>query len=199
MPLEGDYLLSAKGGFEPQRTNNWLVQINGGPPGMQSDDILLSLKSFPFPVEQNPVKRIRWYNESRTYAGSLGDFADLSMQIHDYIDKATAYSIYLWRRKIWNPHNLTIGLAQMYKCSGVLFLAPPNAMSISDVIAKSRTWYLQGIWPISLDMGTFDMDGDGENVMLNCTLAVDRAYPGDSDGNSIPEMASPRAIDTQNL
>ena len=30
MPIEGDSILHAQGGFEPQRTNNWLIQINGG-------------------------------------------------------------------------------------------------------------------------------------------------------------------------
>ena len=200
MPFEGNSILIAQGGFEPQRTNNWLVQINGGENiGLASADFYLSLKSFPFPVEQNPVKRIRWFNESRTYAGSLGDFADLSMQIHDYLDRQTAEILYQWRRKIWNPQNLTIGLARNYKLSGMLYLAPPNAISINDIIAKSRTWYVQGIWPISLDMGTFDMDGDGENVMINCTMAVDRAYPGASDGHSDPSLAGPRAIDITNI
>lgn len=200
MPIEGNSILIAQGGFEPQRTNNWLVQINGGPStALASADFYLSLKSFPFPVEQNPVKRIRWFNESRTYAGSLADFADLSMQIHDYLDRQTAEILYEWRRLIWNPGNLTIGLARNYKLSGVLFLAPPNAISLDDITSKSRTWYLQGIWPISLDMGTFDMDGDGENVMINCTLAIDRAYPGIADGTSDPSMAGPQAIDIVNL
>jgi hypothetical protein len=200
MPIEGNSILIAQGGFEPQRTNNWIVQINGGDNiGLASSDFYLSLKSFPFPVEQNPVKRIRWYNESRTYAGSLGDFADLSMQIHDYLDRNTAEIIYEWRRKIWNPANLTIGLARNYKLTGMLYLAPPNAISLNDIIAKARTWYLQGIWPISLDMGTFDMDGDGENVMINCSLAVDRAYPGGADGTSDPTKAGPQPIDITNI
>jgi hypothetical protein len=200
MPIEGNSILIAQGGFEPQRTNNWLVQINGGPStALASADFYLSLKSFPFPIEQNPVKRIRWFNESRTYAGSLADFADLSMQIHDYLDRQTAEILYEWRRLIWNPAHLTIGLARNYKLSGVLFLAPPNAISLDDITSKSRTWYLQGIWPISLDMGTFDMDGDGENVMINCTLAIDRAYPGIADGTSDPSMAGPQALDIVNI
>jgi hypothetical protein len=48
-------------------------------------------------------------------------------------------------------------------------------------------------------MGTFDMDGDGENVMINCSLAVDRAYPGGSDGTSDPTKAGPQAIDITNI
>jgi hypothetical protein len=200
MPLTGNDILAQAGGFEPQRTNNWLVQISGGNNiGLASPDFYLALKSFPFPVEQNPVKRIRWNNESRTYAGSLGDFADLSMQVHDYLDRDTAMILYQWRRKIWNPENLTIGLARNYKLAGMLYLCPPNAISLDDMQNKARTWYLQGIWPISIDMGTFDMDGDGENVMINCSLAIDRAYPADSNHKSNPAKAGHQAIDTENL
>src|ERR1700741_229809 len=185
MPIDGDNILHAPGGFEPQRTNNWLVQITGGNMvGLSSPDFYLALKSFPFPVEQNPVKRIRWYNESRTYAGSLADFADLSMQVHDYLDKPTAMILYQWRRLIWNPTNLTIGITANYKLNGTLFLAPPNAINLAEIQSKARTWYLQGVWPISIDMGTFDMDGDGENVMINCLLAIDRAFPADANNKS---------------
>jgi hypothetical protein len=195
MPIEGNQILLAQGGFEPQRTNNWLVQINGSTlPGLSAADFYLSLKTFPFPVESNPVQRIRWYNESRTYAGSLADFGDLNMQVHDYLDRQTAQILYNWRRLIWNPANLTIGLAAHYKMTGMLYLAPPNAASVAEIMGTARTWYLQGIWPSNLDMGSFDMDGMGDNVLISCTLAVDRAYPGDSDGSSDPSKAGPQQI-----
>jgi hypothetical protein len=195
MPIEGNTILAAQGGFEPQRTNNWLVQINGSTlPGLSASDFYLALKTFPFPVESNPVQRIRWYNESRTYAGSLADFGDLNMQVHDYLDRATAQILYNWRRLIWNPGNLTIGLAAGYKMTGMLYLGPPNAVSVADIMAYSRTWYLQGIWPTNLDMGAFDMDGMGENVLISCTLAVDRAYPGQADGTSDPTKAGPQGV-----
>jgi hypothetical protein len=197
MPIEGNQILIAQGGFEPQRTNNWLVQINGATlPGLSSSDFYLSLKTFPFPVESNPVQRIRWYNESRTYAGSLADFGDLNMQVHDYLDRTTAYILYQWRRLIWNPQNLTIGLAAGYKMTGMLYLGPPNAVSVPDIIAHSRTWFLQGIWPTNVDFGAFDMDGMGDNVLVSCTLAVDRAYPGDADGTSDPTKSGPQGIPT---
>jgi hypothetical protein len=65
-------------------------------------------------------------------------------------------------------------------------------------MGQARTWYLQGIWPTNLDMGTFDMDGMGENVLISCTLAVDRAYPGDSDGFSDPSKAGPQLLSQTN-
>jgi hypothetical protein len=164
MPIEGNTILAAQGGFEPQRTNNWLVQINGSTlPGLSASDFYLALKTFPFPVESNPVQRIRWYNESRTYAGSLADFGDLNMQVHDYLDRATAQILYNWRRLIWNPGNLTIGLAANYKMTGMLYLGPPNAVSVADIMGHSRTWYLQGIWPTNLDMGSFG--GERPNLL----------------------------------
>ena len=200
MPVEGNSILQAQGGFEPQRRCNWLVQINGsGNLGLANSDFYLALKAFPFPVETNDAKYIRWFNESRTYAGSLSNFAPLAMSVHDYLDRATAQILYNWRRQVWNPGNLTIGLARNYKLSGMLYLSPPNAISLDDIIAKSRKWYLQGIWPISLNMGQFDMDDEGTNVEIECSLAVDRAYPGDSDGVSNPSFAGPQAINLGGL
>lgn len=196
MPIEGNSILLAQGRYEPQRICNWVIQITGAEDiGINTADFYLALKSFPFPIESNPVKRIRWFNESRTYAGSLADFADLSMQVHDYLDVNTAYILYRWRRRVWNPGNLTIGFARNYKLNGMLYLSPPNAVDIPDIMATSRTWYCQGIWPISIDMGTFDMDNDGDNVLINCSLACDRAYPADADGTSNPRMAGPQNID----
>jgi hypothetical protein len=196
MPVEGNSILHAQGGFEPQRRCNWLVQINGsGSIGLANSDFYLALKQFPFPQEVNDAKWIRWYNESRAYAGSLANFNALAMVVHDYLDRQTAQILYNWRRQVWNPNNLTIGLARNYKLTGMLYIAPPNAISISDIIARSRSIYLQGVWPTTLNLGQFDMDDEGTNVEIECTLSCDRAYPADSDGNGDASYMGPQDID----
>jgi hypothetical protein len=197
MPIENNQILQAQGGFEPQRKNNWILQINSSAvTGFTSNDFYLALKSFPFPKEENPTKRIRWFNESRTYAGSLGDFSDISLQLHDYLDANTAMIIYNWRRLVWDPANSTVGLAANYKMNGMLYLAPPNAASIPDIIGSSRTWYLQGIWPTYVDFGELDLTSEADEVLITCQLAIDRAYPGDPDGTPNVQNAGPQAINT---
>ncbi len=198
MPREGDTLIHEAGGFEPQRTNNWMLLIHSSViPDLSGQDIYLALKGFPFPIEANSVQRIRWYNESRTYAGSVVDFTDLNLQLHDYIDRYTANILYQWRRLVWNPTNLTVGIAARYKMDATLFLLPPNLQQVSDVDTYGRKWYCQGIWPTNFDMGALDMDGTGENVLISCSLAIDRAFPSGGSGGSAEDDISesaPRGI-----
>lgn len=195
MPIEGNQLLAAGGSWEPQRQNNWLVQFSGGNAiGLQRPEFYLALKSFPYPAESNAVKSISWWNEKRKFAGSLGDFADLSLQLVDYLDKTTAQIMIEWRRLVWQPGNASLGQARNYKLNGVLYLAPVNVATIGDASQFSRKIFLQGVWPSHFNMGLLSMDNDGDPVTIDCTLTYDRAYPGSPDGKDDPTQIGPQAI-----
>jgi len=188
MPITGDNILHAKGGYEPQRKNNWILQILGLntliPQSLPADEFYLSLKSFPFPPESNSVKHIRWWNESRAYAGSVEDFGTQQLTVRDYLDRNTAYAFQAWRRLVWDPNFGSIGFASTYKTDGILYLCPPNVHSVSgDGIQNSRKVFLQGMWPSKFDMGEFDMDNDGDQVEINIELTIDRAFAGDANGS----------------
>jgi hypothetical protein len=185
MPTLGNRLLKSQGDFEPQRINNWVLAFRGlDLIGLAQDEFFLTLKSFPFPQEGNAKKVIRWWNESRFYAGSVEDFGSQSLVVRDYIDAQTAQLLTTWRRKVWNPTNLTVGLARDYKVDGMLYLARPNVVELGgDGMQNARSIYLQGCWPVNFTMGEFDMDNDGDNVMITVEISIDRAYAGDEGGD----------------
>jgi len=202
MPIGTDTLIASGtgGGFEPQRVNQWLVQITDlFGLNLAGSEMYLALREVNMPVEKNAIKRVRWFDESRTYAGSVTDFPDIELKFVDYLDQTTAQQLYKWRRLVWNPVNSDIGLAKFYKCNGILYLAPPNVTSIADVLQYGRSWWLQGIWPSDLNMGQLNMENDGDPVIISCTLACDRAYPGNAAGGGDPTMAGPHYMDTAGL
>lgn len=182
MPIIGNEILLKSGGYEPQRTNNWILSFTGlSSLGLDQDEFYLSLKSFPFPEEANARKIVRWFNESRSYAGSVEDFENQNLVIRDYIDKDTLKKIYDWRRLVWNPKNLTIGFARNYKCDGVLYLCRSNAIAIPDL---SRKMYLQGCWPRRVSASELDMDAEGDQMLVTVEIVIDRAYPSKDEGTS---------------
>lgn len=190
MPINVDRLTQAHGGWEPQRQNNWILTFRVGALGLDSSQFYIALKSFPYPKEANEVKRIRWFNESRAYAGSVSDFGPLTLQVRDYLDQNVAQRLVAWRRLVWNPNSGNIGLARNYKASGALYLAPPGngpmnysaGAGLNGGGASNRVIYLQGAWPSTFDMGALDMDNTGDQVLISCDISIDRAFPGDASG-----------------
>lgn len=191
MPSIGNALIAEKGGFEPQRKNNWLLHItmmdtlmNGG-----VESFYLSLKSFPWPEEASTVKSIRWWNETRKYAGAVEDFGSQTLVIRDYLDQDVAFALAKWRHMVWDPASMSMGLAHYYKSHGTVELHRPDFNGFGpDNGELSRLIYIQGIWPSKFKMDDLDMDSDGEQVLVNIEFAIDRAYPGFHDG--IPDDSS---------
>lgn len=175
-------IAQGQGTYEPQRQNNWLVQILPGAegPAFQSDEIYIALKSFPFPQEANYRKTIRWFNESRHYAGSVEDFGSLTLQLRDYLDKPIAQKLQEWRRLVWNPEEATVGFASNYKRNGILSLTPPSYnrgdLNSPNVLDNARQVRLTGMWPINFSMSDMDMDDDGSQVLISCDISIDVAY-----------------------
>lgn len=197
MPISVNQIAQSQHGWEPQRSNNFIVTFNV--PGLDLDkaDFYVALKSFPYPKEANVRKTIRWFNESRHYAGSVADFESKDLQIRDYLDQTAAQRLMEWRRLVWEPSTANVGFARNYKGSGVLYLLPPGNGNMDLDITKNlwasgaRVIYLQGCFPLSFDMGTFDMEQEGDQVMVNCDISVDRAYPGDADGTAMLSAMNP--------
>lgn len=176
------------GGNEPQRVNNWVLGFTGLTSlGLDGDEFFLSLKSFPFPEEANSKKMIRWFNESRAYAGSVEDFGSQNLVIRDYIDKNTLEKLYRWRRLVWNPENLTVGFAANYKTDGILYLCRSNAIDLPG--SYVRKMYLQGCWPVKVSGNEHDMDSDGDQQLITIEISIDRAYPSPNEGISADPSA----------
>jgi hypothetical protein len=167
------HIAAQAGGFEPQRKNNWVIEFTLGD-GNLEQYLTLSLKGSPFPKEGNAKKSIKYFNESRHYAGSVDPFESLAIKYHDYVDRPTFSALYSWRRQVWDPATGQIGLASSYKRRGRLYFYPPNVV---DGNGLARTWKLFGAWPVSLTTDDLDMDDDGAPVEITCEVSIDRAIP----------------------
>jgi len=176
-----DHIAAQVGGFEPQRKCNWAIDFAIGD-GNAEQILSLSLKASPFPKESNVKKSIKYFNETRHYAGSVTPFDALNVRYHDYVDRATLAALYAWRRQCWDPNSGAIGLAAQYKKRGTLYFYPPNAI---DGTTGARTWKLIGAWPVSLFTDELDMDNDGDPVEISCEVSIDRAIPEFQGGSPL--------------
>ena len=183
-----EHVASQLGKYEPQRKNNWCIEFTLGD-GNAEEILSLSLKGSPFPKQSNAKKQIKYFNETRHYAGAVDAFEALSVKFHDYVDRAVFASLYAWRKQVWNPDSGAIGLASTYKKYGRLYLYPPNVTrSVAASGSSARTWKLFGCWPVSVTADDLDMESDGENVEITCEVSIDRALPeftGESGVNGL--------------
>lgn len=196
MPVNVNELVAQGGGFEPQRQNNFRLLLRKPFAGdaLSGSEFWLALRSMPIPAESNARKTLRWFNESRFYAGSVEDFSSIQLRIRDFLDVDIVKRLYDWRRTVWDPNTSSIGLARNYKGTGILYLLPPGNDAENPAIdhggnpgANSRAMFLQGVWPMSLDYGEVSLDNDGDEIEVTFELSIDRAYPGSADGTADTE------------
>ncbi len=166
MPLTMDasHIAVAEGGFEPQRRNNWLLEI---PLGAQDQDLVrLSLARFPFPREHSAVTIVDYLNEQRKVAGK-STYDTFPLVTRDYVDQGTYLALFAWRREVYNPESGKIGLAANYKKNGTLILFGPDGSN-----PRNRKWMFHGLWPSDVEGSELDMSS-GEQVEVTVTLQVD--------------------------
>jgi len=176
--MTADHIGAAGGGFEPQRANNFMLELT--PPGGDGRIIQQSLSEFPFPKEASEEIAIPYINEIRKVAGRT-TYEDLDLVLNDYVDQDTAAQIEGWRRLVYVPEagaagpaapgggeSGSVGWAKDYKVDGSLILFGPDG-------TVERTWTLVGVWPKAFNMGSGSMEGS-ERVKITCTLAIDKMY-----------------------
>ena len=84
--MSANAIAQMDGGFEPQRSNNAVLIIEGlGPEQLLS----LSLNTFPLPKQQNGSIELDYLNEKRKVAGKV-TIDDMDVQYKDWVDKETA-------------------------------------------------------------------------------------------------------------
>ncbi len=174
MGLTADHIAGSAGGFEPQRQNNFSLEIHGLPGGdSDRQSIILSLQSLSeIPGSQNATIAIPYQNETRYVAGKATVEA-FQMVLRDYVDAETRDAIIRWRRLVYDAGvqgaNGRIGLAKEYKKEGYIRLHGPD----SDEPAGRRIATLVGIWPTHDPKGNPDMSAD-EQMTFEVTLQVDK-------------------------
>lgn len=194
MAIEGLELsashLRGKDQFEPQRSNNAMLVIDGLP-GEQGDSkfVELAINTFSLPKSNHNPTEIHWLNRVFKYAGKRV-YDDLTLELNQYVDRDIAAILYAWYAQVQGDKGPiaqgisdplldgALGLARDYKKDADIFLYPPNALTGEMV----RAYELEGVWPQSVDGGEIDMSSD-EPVRMSINLSIDQMR---YLGNNVP-------------
>lgn len=163
-------------GLEPQRMNNWSLEIPFNDINDGTNIIVLSLQTFQLPTESTDPIEIYYMNEQRSYAGRTR-YDGGTLSLTDWIDKGTVDVVNQWRRQVYDPATGRVGLKTEYAKEGNLYLYPPGSPGTTGANAApvfTRQWQLQGLWPESVSWGPLDMAAS-EKVQIDVTLRYDKA------------------------
>lgn len=164
--------------YEPQRTNNFEVQIVGlssltgidgtRMPSNAGDVITLSTASYAAPQINISTINVRYGNNAVKYAG-VPEFPDSTIVLNDYIGLEVEKILAAWFALAYNPLTEKIGYASEYKKTGYLIEYDPKG-------ATARQWQINGCWISTLNLGDFNQEG-GSVRQLNATLVYDNIIP----------------------
>ena len=158
------HIASSQGGFEPQRQNNWAIEIE-----ITNREILeLSLSKGFLPREMNEPIAIHYLNEVVYVAGKT-TYEEGTVEVIDYVDQNTAKVLSDWRRLVYQAETGIIGPAVSYKKRGTIVMFSPDGKT-------ERKWDLIGMWPHTVDFGTLDMAAS-EVLRATLTIRFDKAIP----------------------
>lgn len=163
--ISGDHIAASGGTFEPQRTNNFVIEIYGLGPS-EKETLILSTQSFDLPQESSEVIPVPFQNVQKKIAGPL-TWEACTWTLRDFIDNKTREICVNWRAEVGDPDTDQVGLARNYKKEGKIVLLGPNG-------AFERTCKLIGVWPSAFNPGTADHEG-GEKMTMELTLEIDKA------------------------
>lgn len=152
-------------GFEPQRNNNFEVQIIGLEGAKK---IMLAVASYSAPqININPIV-IHYANNSIKYAGKP-EFPDSTIVLNDYIGLNIEKVLVDWQKQVYDSETERIGLAVKYKKTAYLIEYSPDGRSY-------RQWKIYGCWPSQLQLGEFSQDGNALR-QITLSLTYDRIVP----------------------
>lgn len=185
--FSGNSLLHQGGSFEPQRKSNYAIVISGVP-GL--DRLTLYTKSLKIPSASLTKGKVKHFNETMHYAGSVAPFEGVMAVFHDYLDIAggrhSLEMVSRWWKQTVCLKNGAIGFARDYKKQGEVFLLPPGMPNqacpgvVSAAPYKNRKFILQGAWISRFDYDELSMEDGGETpASFTLELSVDRAVPAD--------------------
>lgn len=181
-PLQlGTYHMAQSNDFEPQRNNNFEVQITGLS-GLTTVDkgraissnagnlITLSVASYSAPqINVSPIN-VSYGNNKIKFAG-LPEFPDSSIVLNDYIGIGVEKILSAWQKLVYDPKTQKVGLASEYKKDAYLIEYAPDG-------TQARQWRLVGCWPSQLQLGDFNQEGNTVR-QVTITLTYDYVIPLD--------------------
>lgn len=181
-PLQlGTYHMVQNAGFEPQRNNNFEVQIVGldnlksvdkgtSMPSNAGELITLSVATYSAPqINISPIT-VSYGNNKIKFAGTP-EFPDSSIVLNDYIGINVERLLSAWQKQVYDPKTQKIGRAVDYKRTAYLIEYDPSGTT-------ARQWQLNGCWLSALQLGEFNQEGNSVR-QVTCTLTYDHAIPLD--------------------
>lgn len=183
-----NHMANGTADYEPQRTNNYEVQILGlegitdmfgnvvNQASRAGEIITLCCNSFTAPDITMSDLRVRYGNNSRKYAG-VPDITDATLELNDYIGVNTENILKAWFSKVYNPITEDIGYEIEYKKTGYLIEYDTKYSTSSTIYNyQSRIWKLEGLWPANLQIGQFSAENNAIR-RISVTLKCDAAKP----------------------
>jgi hypothetical protein len=161
MALTAAFIAAQNGGFEPQRQNNFSIEIYGVP---GADTISLAVESTNFPADSNEQVLVSYQNSERKVAGKA-KVGDKTIVCVDYVDQPVFKSLVAWRKLVYDSVTERVGLAKDYKKQAAYILTDPSGN-------QTRTCKYIGVWPKNLNPGQLNYSSSGV-LKLTLTLAVD--------------------------
>jgi len=164
MEIRKSPIASAAGGFEPQRKNNFALQI-APKGGVDMGVIEFAMSKFPFPKSELEKGETQLLNEVRKWAKAPFKFEGGTLTLKDYVDKKVSDAIQKWYKLAADVQSGKIGYASDYKTQATLILFGPNGNN-------EREWTLYGLWCRGYSNGEGDMSS-GDQVEITATLEWD--------------------------
>jgi len=153
--------------WEPQRVNNFQVNIYGLP-GQGTEMIMLSLVNFSLPtITNNPIP-IKHGNTDVKFAGVTEWSGGTPLTVNDYITTDMSAIISEWRRTVYDPATDAIGWAVDYKKNAEVVETGPDGTFY-------RTWQYEGVWPSEVQFGELSHENNDVRK-IEMTMQYDRAY-----------------------
>lgn len=162
-PTAADHIAAEAGTFEPQRQNNFSIEI--ALEEADKDLIIMGLQGVPLPNESNDEIEIQYQNEKRYVAGPY-TVDSTTLSIRDFVDMDTRGALMRWRKKVYDPATGQMGLAKNYKKTANIIMTAPDG-------SEERVCKLKGCWPQAVTGGNLSMDA-GDQVLVEVTLRFDK-------------------------
>lgn len=153
--------------WEPQRTNNFQLNIFGLP-GQGTEMIMLSLVSFSLPHMTNQPIAVKHGNTDVKFAGVTEWSGADQLVVNDYITTDMSNIISEWRKTVYDPATDAIGWAVNYKKQGQVVETGPDGTFY-------RTWTIEGMWPSEVEFGELSHENN-DIRKITVTMQYDRAY-----------------------
>lgn len=169
MPIAvGPYHMADSNDYVVQMSNIFEVQISEV--GGTAHHLTLSVETANLPnISNSPVEL--FYGNNKVKVAGQAEFGDVTLEVKDFVGADVEAIIQKWHHKVYDPQNDKLGNPSAYKKTGYLY-------EYSQDWEIKRTWELRGVWPSSVEYGSFNYSG-GDKKTISITLSIDRAFRND--------------------